>query len=179
MPATRNALLQGGITAEDVDAISAAAGAVSPEQADEELVEQAAAAPADVFAKRSREWSAKNRDDDGADEHAAQRRNRRGHKWIRRDNKMRASYLELDRESGDAVHAVLEERYDELWNDDGGRDGADEIRTPEQRMADAFVSLITGADNSTNRPPHPKHQLNVVYDIAGQTSRDGDRWRCW
>jgi Domain of unknown function (DUF222)/HNH endonuclease len=173
LPATRNALAQGRITAEHVDAISAAADTVSPEQADEELVEQAASAPADVFAKRSREWSTNRRNDDGADEYATQHCNRRGHTWIRRDNKMRASYLELDRESGDAVHAVLQQRYDELWNDDGGRDGADEIRTPEQRMADAFVSLVTGADSRDDRPPHPKHQINVIYDIAGQTSLDG------
>ncbi len=180
LPATRDALAGGRITAEHVDAIVEAAEKVTPEKADAELVERATRAPADRFTNDSREWATRNRDDDGADEAAVQRLNRQARTWIqRRGDKMFGFYAELDRIDGAAAHAALDRRYNELWNDDGGRDGgADDVRTVEQRMADAFVSLITGtrADESGDdppRPPHPKHQLNVIHDIAGHTTADG------
>ncbi len=175
LPATRDALAQGRITVEHVDSIVTAARTVSPEQADGELVERAAQAPADVFLKDSREWATRHRPDDGAEDLATQRRNRSAVKWVRRDNEMRAFYSQLDRVDGDAVHTSLQRRYDELLRDDKFRDGApDDVRTPEQRMADAFVSLITGNGRAdlADRMPHPRYHVNVVYDIAEQRGPD-------
>ncbi|MEZ5165473.1 MAG: hypothetical protein R2695_02915 [Acidimicrobiales bacterium] len=66
---------------------------------------------------------------------------------------------------------------EDLWRDDGGRDGdPDEMRTSEQRLADAFVELITGNAGSAGRsagPPHPRHQLNVIFDLNGMTDKSG------
>ena len=177
LPATRDALVEGRITAEHVDAIAAAAEIVTPEQAYAELVQQAEAAPADKLAKDSRQWATNNRDDNGADEHAAQLSNRSAHKWVQRTGlKMHSFHAQLDRVDGQTVAASLQKRYDELLNDDNSPGGdPDQARTPQQRMADAFVSLITGATaDNPDRRPHPKYQLNAVYDIAGQTTTNGD-----
>ncbi len=81
------------------------------------------------------------------------------------------------------AHAALDRRYDELWNDDGGRDGgADNVRTVEQRMADAFVSLITGtrADESGDdrtRPPHRRPKPKTQRKPQPATARTSLRRR--
>ncbi|MEZ5164994.1 MAG: DUF222 domain-containing protein [Acidimicrobiales bacterium] len=52
----------------------------------------------------------------------------------------------------------------------------DEMRTSDQRLADAFVELVTGNAGSAGRsagPPHPRHQLNVIFDLNGMTDESG------
>ncbi|MEZ5167450.1 MAG: DUF222 domain-containing protein, partial [Acidimicrobiales bacterium] len=176
LPRTAEALREGAITFEHAEQVAKAADTVTAERADAELVEQAKAAPADVFGKRSREWSTKHREDDGTEEYERHRRDRRVTKWIG-DDGMAMVLAALDKPTGDAVAKALEQRAEELWRDDGGRDGdPDEMRTREQRMADAFVDLITGNTGSAGRsagPPHPRHQLNVIFDLNGMTDQTG------
>jgi hypothetical protein len=172
LPQTAEALEQGRITVEHAAAVAAAAEKVSPELADAELVESAASAPADVFAKRSREWAGRNRVDDGSEEHDRQRRNRQSKHWVS-DEGMWMFLLEFDAVTGAAVKSRHDARCDALWRADGGRDGSpDDQRTPTQRSADAFAELLL-ADAASGGRPHPKYQVNVVYDINGQTTADG------
>ncbi|MEZ5165474.1 MAG: DUF222 domain-containing protein [Acidimicrobiales bacterium] len=77
LPKTAEALAEGAITFEHAESVAKAAETVTAEKADAELVEQAKAAPADVFGKRSREWSTKNSEDDGTVEYERHRRDRR------------------------------------------------------------------------------------------------------
>ncbi|MEZ5166733.1 MAG: DUF222 domain-containing protein [Acidimicrobiales bacterium] len=174
LPRTAEALAEGAITFEHAESVAKAAETATAERADTELVEQAKAAPADVFGKRSREWSTKHREDDGTAEFERQRRDRRVTKWIG-DDGMAMFLAALDKPTGDAVAKVLEQRAEELWRDDGGRDGIPaEMRTLDQRMADAFVELITGNHSDDKAgPPHPRHQLNVIFDLNGMTDPSG------
>ncbi|MEZ5168341.1 MAG: DUF222 domain-containing protein [Acidimicrobiales bacterium] len=174
LPKTAEALAEGAITFEHAEQVAKAAETVTAERADAELAEQAKAAPADVFGKRSREWSTKHREDDGTEEYERHRRDRRVTKWVG-DDGMAMVLAALDKPTGDAVAKVLEQRAEELWRDDGGRDGDPaEMRTLDQRMADAFVELITGNhSDGTAGPPHPRHQLNVIFDLNGMTDPSG------
>ncbi|MEZ5165541.1 MAG: DUF222 domain-containing protein [Acidimicrobiales bacterium] len=176
LPKTAEALREGAITFEHAELVAKAAETATAERADAELVEQAKAAQADVFGKRSREWSTKHRADDGTAEFERQRRDRRVTHWTG-DDGMAMFLAALDKPTGDAVWKTLEQRAEELWRDDGGRDGDPaEMRTLDQRMADAFVELITGNTGSAGRsdgPPHPRHQLNVIFDLNGLTDTTG------
>ncbi|MEZ5166496.1 MAG: DUF222 domain-containing protein [Acidimicrobiales bacterium] len=151
LPRTAEALAEGAITFEHAEQVAKAADTVTAERADAELAEQAKAAPADVFGKRSREWSTKHREDDGTEEYERHRRDRRVTKWVG-DDGMAMVLAALDKPTGDAVAKVLEQRAEELWRDDGGRDGDPaEMRTLDQRMADALVELITGNHSEVGR----------------------------
>ncbi|MEZ5167978.1 MAG: DUF222 domain-containing protein [Acidimicrobiales bacterium] len=177
LPKTAEALREGAITFEHAESVAKAAETVTPERADAELVEQAKAAPADVFGKRSREWSTKHREDDGTEAFERQRRDRRVTHWTG-DDGMAMFLAALDKPTGETVAKILEQRAEELWRDDGGRDGnPDEMRTLDQRMADAFVELITGSTGTTDAKacgaPHPRHQLNVIFDLNGMTDESG------
>ena len=175
LPKVEAALEEGRITPEHADALADAAQKVSPAQAEDELLGDDEVPPADIFTKRSREWSATQSNDDGTATHERQRRDRQGRRWIDDDNGMVMFLFGLDREAGDAAAKALDEREQQLWRDDGGRDGSPaDMRTAEQRMADAFVELVTGARASgCNLPPHPKHQVNVVFDLNGMADADG------
>ncbi|MEZ5168529.1 MAG: DUF222 domain-containing protein [Acidimicrobiales bacterium] len=182
LPRTAEALRDGAITFEHAESVAKAAETVTAERADAELVEQAKAAPADVFGKRSREWSTKHRADDGSAEYERHRRDRRLTQWTG-DDGMAMFLAALDKPTGAMVAKVLEQRAEELWRDDGGRDGDPEsVRTREQRMADAFVELLTrspadertdgsGGKTKSGGPPHPRHQLNVIFDLNGMTEQ--------
>ncbi|MEZ5165340.1 MAG: DUF222 domain-containing protein [Acidimicrobiales bacterium] len=174
LPRTAEALRAGAITFEHAESVAKAAETVTAERADAELVEQAKACPADVFGKRSREWSTKYRADDGTVEYERHRRDRLVTKWVG-DDGMAMFLAALDKPTGDAVWKTLEQRAEELWRDDGGRDGnPDEMRTLDQRLADAFVELLTGNHTTKNAgPPHPRHQLNVIFDLNGMTDQTG------
>ena len=174
LPKVAAALEEGRITAEHADAVADAAEKVSPEEAEAELLGDEEVPPADVFAKRSREWAAKQSNDDGTEQHARQRRDRSGRRWIDKATGMVMFLFGLDREAGDAAGKSLDELEQKMWRDDGGRDGkAADMRTSEQRMADAFVELIAKPAARSTTPTHPKHQLNIIFDVNGMTDDQG------
>ncbi len=173
LPEVEAALEEGRITSEHADAVADAAEKVSPEAAQTELLDTDEVPPADVFAKRAREWSGKRAGGDGTDRHRRQRNNRSGSHWVDRDNDgMWMFKFSLDDERGQLAKHALDRREQEMWRDDGGRNGDPAtMRTHGQRMADAFVELLTGA--STSAPLHPKHQVNAVLDLNAMTDDDG------
>lgn len=167
LPRAAAALREGRITAEHAATLAEAAQKISAEKADGELVEHAAAAPADVFARRAREWIGRNQtDDEIADAHARARHRRDGRLWKRRDG-TRVLHVEFDPVTGAEVESTVAATYDRAWHDDGGRDGRpDVVRTREQRMADVVAGLLTGGRDSTPAARHPRHQLTAVVDIS-------------
>ena len=167
MPKTRAALAKGEINEEHAEAAAEAAERVSPEEADE-LVEDAASRPADLFARDSRKWAgARERDEAKKDRQARLRAAREVTVWTNGDG-MWCLFAKLDPEAGQEISKALGERVDELWRADGGRDGRpDEIRTPEQRRADALQSLMTARPASgASKRPHPRHLVVVGADSS-------------
>jgi len=171
MPEVEAALESGQITSEHADAVADAAKKVSPEDAERELLDAAEIAPADVFAKRTREWAAKKTKDDGTETHRRQRRDRSGAHWVDDDTGMMMFLFGLDRETGADVNAALAKREQQMWRDDGREGSPATMRTFAQRMADAFVELVTGS--AATSPSHPKHQINAVFDLNRMTDDEG------
>jgi hypothetical protein len=170
MPKTRAALARGEINEEHADAAADAAERVSPEAADS-LVDDAASRPADLFAKSARSWSsAREREDEKAARQEWLRAAREVSTWTDREG-MWCLLAKFDPATGQELAKALQRRTDQLWRDDGGRDGRpDDVRTPEQRRADALHALVTDpAAMPTGKRPHPKH-LVVVRADAGRFS---------
>ncbi|NIV87010.1 MAG: hypothetical protein GWN07_11950, partial [Actinobacteria bacterium] len=161
MPEARAALARGEISEEHADALADAAERVSPAMVDAELAGDAAKRPADLFAKQSREWANKKESDaDQQARHERQVKARRGTAW-EKPGGMVALFAEFDPHEGGHVKKALAREVDRLWRADGGRDGTpDDIRTTEQRTADALANLILGrvpgAAGGTPERPHPK-----------------------
>ena len=83
--------------------------------------------------------------------------------WVNEEG-MGVLLAELDPVSYQQVRKALDVEYDRLWRGDGGRDGKpDQIRTTPQRMADAFVALLT--DTTRRGPGSTRHQLIAIADI--------------
>ncbi|MYA73144.1 MAG: DUF222 domain-containing protein, partial [Acidimicrobiaceae bacterium] len=170
MPKLAESLADGAITAEHAAVAVAAAAKTSAEQVDDELLKLAETSSVDVFAQQSRRWVNRNQVDDGADAHAAQRRNRSVKHWVN-DEGMGVLLAELDQTSYQQVQKAINVEYDRLWRDDGGRDGSPaDVRTPTQRLADAFVALIT--DPGRRGPASARMQLTAVVDVERLQSND-------
>ena len=140
-----------------------AAAKTSAEQVDDELSKLAETSSVDVFAEQSRRWVNRNQPDDGAELYQRQRRSRLFKNWVNEDG-MGVLLAELDPTSYQQALKAINVEYDRLWRDDGGRDGTpDDVRTAQQRKADAFVALIT--DAGRRGPGSTRMQLIAVADI--------------
>ena len=167
MPRIRQALAAGQINEEHADTAAAAAERTSPEEVDEELIGPATTRPADLFANSARKWAgAKERDADKQARHERQRAAREFRRWTDADG-MLCVFGRFAPDSGAVFDKRLGEEIDRLWRLDGGRDGTpDEIRTSDQRAADALFGLVTApvAAENTKKRPHPKYQVVVKAD---------------
>lgn len=165
MPKTSAALAKGEITPEHADAAADAAERVSPEEADDELVGNAKARPADLFGRDAREWAnRKERRATQEDRYARQRRNRSG-AIFDGDDDMAVMHSQWDPITGVSIKAAVAEEVDRLWRADGGRDGSpDEVRTPQQRTADAIANLLLRKGDATKRP-HPRYVAHLRVDV--------------
>ncbi len=163
MPKLAEALAGGAITAEHAAVAVGAAAKTSPGQVDDELSKLAEVSSVDMFAEQSRRWVNRNQPDDGAELYQQQRRNRLFKHWINEQG-MGVLLAELDPTSYQQVVKAINVEYDRMWRDDGGRDGKpDDVRTTPQRMADAFVALLT--DPTRRGPGSTRMQLIAVADI--------------
>lgn len=166
LPKIAESLASGRITDEHAKAAVEAAEITSAELVEDELLKIAEATPASVFDKRARHWQNQHRsNDDGVDAREKLRRRRTVKEWVN-DAGMSVLLAELDPVDAAAVKAAVDARCDQLWRDDGGRDGTpDDVRSWQQRRCDALVSLIcdTNANGSINLSP--KMQLCAVVDV--------------
>ncbi len=163
MPKLAESLAEGKITAEHAEVAVSAAAKTSPQQVEDQLSGLAKICSVDVFTEESRSWVNRNQPDDGTELYEHQRKHRSLKHWIN-DEGMGMLLAELDPVSYQQARKAIDTEYDRLWRDDGGRDGKpDEIRTVPQRMADAFVALLT--DTTRRGPASTRHQLIAVADI--------------
>lgn len=140
---------------------------MSPEAADS-LVEDAASQPADLFARGARSWaSAREREEEKVARQERLRAARELSTWTDRDG-MWCLLAKFDPATGQELDKALQRRTDEFWRVDGGRDGRpDEIRTPEQRRADALHALMAEpAAATSSKRAHPKHLVVVRADVG-------------
>ena len=163
MPKLAESLADGAITVEHAAVAVAAAAKTSTEQVDNELSKLAETSSVDVFTEQSRRWVNRNQPDDGAELYQQQRHRRLFKHWVNEDG-MGVLLAELDPTSYQQAVKAINVEYDRLWRDDGGRDGKpDDVRTAKQRLADAFVALIT--DPGRRGPGSTRMQLIAVADI--------------
>ena len=163
MPKLAESLANGKISVEHATVAVGAAAKTSAEQVDDELSKFAEVSSVDVFAEQSRRWVNRNQPDDGAELYQQQRHSRSMKHWVN-DEGMGVLLAELDPLSYQQVRKAINVEYDRLWRDDGGRDGTpDDVRTAPQRLADAFVALLT--DVGRRGPGSTRMQLIAVADI--------------
>ena len=163
MPKLAESLANGNISVEHATVAVGAAAKTSAEQVDDELSKFAEVSSVDVFAEQSRRWVNRNQPDDGAELYQQQRHSRSMKHWVN-DEGMGVLLAELDPLSYQQVRKAINVEYDRLWRDDGGRDGTpDDVRTAPQRLADAFVALLT--DVGRRGPGSTRMQLIAVADI--------------
>ncbi len=163
MPKLAESLASGAITVEHATVAVGAAAKTSAEQVDDELSKLAETSSVDVFTEQSRRWVNRNQPDDGAERYQEQRNSRLLKHWINEEG-MGVLLAELDPVSYQQAIKALNAEYDRLWRDDGGRDGSpDDVRKPQQRLADAFVALLT--DVGRRGPGSARMQLIAVADI--------------
>lgn len=146
LPSAADALAEGTITAEHVDALARAAEATSPDAVEQsDLLTKAKSRPADLLANDSREWTRRHQSE--ADLEAMQRRHVAARRCVifTADNGMTILHAELDPITGARVLSVLDTASDRLYHADGGRDTAGGRRTPQQRRADALADLLTSS----------------------------------
>jgi hypothetical protein len=170
MPKTRKKLADGDISEEHADAAADAAEKVDDAgKADEALSGDADKFPADMFAKKAREWADENRLDAGDDERTRQRRNRHLRKFTSKDDGSFGLTGTTDTGSGRELWQMIEEEADKLWRSDGGRDAPSDLRTSAQRMWDALVGLVSrGAGRmpgTAGKAAHPKYHGVVVIPL--------------
>ena len=163
MPKLAESLASGAITVEHATVAVGAAAKTSAEQVDDELSKLAETSSVDVFTEQSRRWVNRNQPDDGAERYQQQRNSRLLKHWINEEG-MGVLLAELDPVSYQQALKALNAEYDRLWRDDGGRDGSpDDVRKPQQRLADAFVALLT--EVGRRGPGSARMQLIAVADI--------------
>ena len=175
MPNTRAKLESGEITLSNASALAAAAKECGARRVDENrgLLAEAAVANPDDFRKQSRRWANSHSPDRGEELLSRQKKRRKAHLFWSKDLEMGVLHAELDRISFGQVRQALDKHTDLLRRDDsGGEVHPDDIRTNEQRRADALVELLTGRRAHTleplpdraGKPGAPPTQVVVVVD---------------
>lgn len=163
MPALAESLAEGRLNVEHAAIVADAAEQVTPEVA-EALVKTAEAMPADLFARKAREFVGKHTSATETEErHAKQRARRAGWHKTHGDGSVEI-HARFDKATGEQVLAAWRRRTDRMWHEDGGRNGSpDDGRTHAQRRADALAELI--CKEPADGPVHPKHQVHIVWNL--------------
>ena len=135
MPALAESLAEGRLNVEHAANVADAAEQVTPEVA-EALVKTAEAIPADLFARKAREFVGKHTSATETEErHAKQRARRAGWHKTHGDGSVEI-HARFDKATGEQVLAAWRRRTDRMWHEDGGRNGSpDDGRTHAQRRA--------------------------------------------
>ncbi|MEO0493432.1 MAG: DUF222 domain-containing protein, partial [Actinomycetota bacterium] len=165
MPQLAESLAEGRLNVEHAAIFADAAEQVTPEVA-QELVKTAESMPADRFAKKAREFVAEHTSAKKAEErHAKQRARRAGWHKTHGDGSVEI-HARFDKATGEQVLAAWKRRTDRLWRDDGGREGSPgDVRTHDQRRADALAELIVEETPARAEPVHPRLQVHLVWNL--------------
>jgi len=181
MPNTKRRLSEGDLTDEHVDSLIDAAEQTSFADVDgaDRLLDDASARPADMAARDIRDWTRRRCTVRGHEERQRRRRQARSLSLFDDDDGMTVIVGRFDPVTGSEIKAMLNAETDRLWHLDGGRDRATEVRTPEQRRADALHQLLRQPTDTvrSSAAPHPRTQLIVIAE-AGVISGQDPHGRC-
>ena len=145
LPAAADALADGLLSAEHVEVLARAVEATSADAVESsDLVEKACRRPADLHAKDAREWIRRQQSDTEIEQAHQRRYAARRLSIFENDDGMTVLYGEFDPVTGAKLRSAITTETDRLFHADGGRDTANDKRTPEQRRADALTALLTG-----------------------------------
>ena len=155
---------EGRIGTEQIDAIARAVKDLSPEQQaqmdTDDLIDAAASLPADTFARKVRDEADRVRGDHGlADTKAKQARSSWKH-WTDRRTGMGRISAEFDPERHEAIAQAVEALVSRLANEGG-------VSKDSNLAANAAFQLITGKAERRGGLPH----INIVVDL--ETLRGG------
>jgi hypothetical protein len=129
MPALAESLAEGRLNVEHAAIVADAAEQVTPEIA-QALVKTAEAMPADLFARKAREFVGKHTSAAEAEErHTKQRARRAGWHKTHGDDSVEI-HARFDKATGEQVLAAWRQRTDRMWHDDGGRNGSPTTDAP-------------------------------------------------
>ena len=170
MPTLADGLAEGRLNVEHAAIVAGAAEQVTPEVA-AELVPLAEAIPADLFAKKAREFVGRHTSAAEAEaRHRRQRARRAAWHTVNGDGSVEL-HARFDKSTGERVLAAWKRRTDALWHDDGGRDGTpDDGRSHTQRRADALADLITEPRTAAaDGHMHPKYQVHIFVNLNDRT----------
>lgn len=171
LPSAADALAAGTITAEHVDTLARAADATSAEQVEQsDLLAKAKSRPADLLGKDAREWTRRRQSQTDLDARQARAVQARRCVVFESDEGMTVLHAELDPITGARVRSALDTICDRLFHTDGGRTAAGEVRTTEQRRADALVELMTGTQSASGPV---RTQLLVIAHADGTAEIPG------
>ena len=155
MPNTAERLAAGDITMDHAAALVTAAEQCGADvvDGDSDLLERAEKTSSESFARQARRFAAAESPDRGEALLERQRRGRAASVFTDPDTGMGKVFGAFDPISFNLIEQVVDGHTDALWRADGGRDGQpNEVRTCEQRRADALFELITGRDALTRKP---------------------------
>ena len=150
MPEVAERFASGKMTFGHVKALAAAAQEVGAEMVNQQkgLLDLAGGLPSDTFRRRVRNWATRVMLDAGVDQLDRQRQARRGAIWTDWRTGMRVLRFELDPVNASLVEQAIDGRFRKLWlADSGGGQDPDDVRTPAQRLADAFFEKVTKRDS--------------------------------
>ncbi len=154
MPNTAERLAAGDITMDHASALVTAAEqcGTAAVDGDLDLLEQAGRASSESFARQARRFAGAKSPDRGKALLERQRRARAASAFADPDTGMGRIFGAFDPISFNLIEQAFDNHTDALWRADGGRDGQpEEVRTSQQRRADALFELITGRDSSTRQ----------------------------
>ena len=166
LPEVGSALASGQISAAHVDVLAKAVERTSPEAvADSGLLALAEAKPADAMKRQVTDFVRANACD--GDEAARFERQRAQRRAVLVKDDMGVLHAEFDDTTYADIKAAIDTETDRLFYADGGRDHADDVRTPQQRRADALASLILGERAGRVGPPAVRNQMTLIVHADG------------
>lgn len=167
MPRTRTALAEGRITEEHADVLVKAADDTSPAEVEQSnLIHGAELRPADLAARDAREWTRRRESECKKQDRLIRQRNGRRLAIFEGDGGMIVVHGEFDPVTGQAIRVAVEAEANRLFTADGGRESAKNVRTRDQRRADAFEALVIGSVSGGGANSRPRNQLVIVAETG-------------
>lgn len=147
MPTVAASFSEGNITTEQVDTLTRAAHAISPQAVEQsDLLATAEHNNVNLTNSATAKWTKDQRSDEEQERrHARNRQNRNATCRVRDEDDAWTLFLQGDQATGARIEAALDAETDRIWRADGGRDRTPEqVRNNNQRRYDAALNLLTG-----------------------------------
>lgn len=166
LPNVGIALESGAIRSAHVDVLAKVAERTSVDAvAGGALLAVAEAKPADAMRRHVTDFVRRHTADQ--DLTARRERQRTLRRAVLTHDDMGVLHAEFDDVTFAQITSAIDAETDRLFRSDGGRDGAIQVRTPQQRRVDAVASLLLGRRSERAGPPAVRNQMIVVAQTDG------------